>query len=151
MGVVQTFFINIGNYFTNLYFSKNYLQAGAIILLVFLLVVTLAQVRHHYVDWSLKGGIAGIFFGFLLALILEGFLLVAGRTALTEFLGWKNAPKPITTALDIGKQKLINVLGATDEIASSYAANSTTDDALNVLQSLNPDEIKKVKSILCQP
>lgn len=151
MPAVQAFFSNIGSYFINLYFSKNYLQAGAILILVFLLVITLAQVRHHYVHWSLKGGLVGIFFGFILALILEGFLLVAGRTVLTEFLGWKNAPKPITRALDIGKEKLTNVLGAADQMTPLNTNNSTTDDALNVLQSLNPDEMRKIKAIICTP
>ena len=151
MSVVQTFFSNIGNYFINLYLTKNYIQAGAIVILVFLLILTLAQVRRHAAEWSIKGWFVGLFFGFLLTLILEGFLLVAGRTALTEFLGWKNAPKPITRALDIGKDKLTDVLGTTDQISSSYTNNSTTDDALNVLQSLNPDEMRKIKAIICTP
>ena len=151
MQAVQIFFSNIGNYFINLYLSKNYIQAGAIVILVFLLILTLAQVRRHMTEWSLKGWAVGLLFGFLLTLILEGFFLVAGRTALTEFLGWKNAPKPITRALDIGKDKLTDVLGATDQISYSYTNNSTTDDALNVLQSLNPDEMRKIKAIICTP
>lgn len=151
MQAIQSFFSNIGNYFLNLYFSKNYLQAVAIIVLVFLLVLTLAQVRRHYVHWSIKGGLVGIFFGFILALILEGFLLIAGRTALTEFLGWKDAPKPVATALDIGRKKLVNVLGVNDEIPPINANNTTTDDALNVLQSLNPSEMRKIKAIICTP
>lgn len=151
MPAVQGFFSNIGNYFINLYLTKNYIQAGAIVILVFLLILILAQIRHHAAEWSLKGWIVGLFFGFLLTLILEGFLLIAGRTALTELLGWKNAPKPITRALDIGKDKLTNVLGVTDQIPASYAGNTTTDDALNVLQSLNPDEMRKIKAIICTP
>ena len=152
MSTVQNFFANIGSYLSNLYFSTNYLQAGAIIVLVFLLILTLAQVRHHFVHWSLKGGIAGLFFGFLLALFVEGFLLIAGRTAVTEILGWKNAPKPIKTALDLGHDKLINVLGVTEEIPTSNASNeSTVDEVLTVLQSLNPSEIKKIKAIICTP
>lgn len=151
MQSIQSFFVNIGNYFLNLYFSKNYLQAVAIIVLVFLLVLTLAQVRRHYVHWSIKGGLVGIFFGFILALILEGFLLIAGRTALTEFLGWKDAPKPVATALDIGRKKLVNVLGVKDEIPSINANNTTTDDALNILQSLSPSEMRKIKAIICTP
>ncbi len=152
MGIISAFFSNVGNYFADLYFSKNYLQAGAILVLIFLLVITLAQIRHHYVDWSIKGGIVGIFFGFLLALILEGFLIIGGRTAVTEFLGWKNAPKPIKTALDIGKVKLINVLGVTDEIPNSFASdNPSAEDAIDLLQNLDPAETKKVKALICEP
>lgn len=152
MSTVQSFFANIGNFFSNLYFSTNYLQAGAIVVLIFLLVLTLAQVRSHFVHWSLKGGLVGLFFGFILALIVEGFLLIAGRTAVTEILGWKNAPKPIKTALDLGHEKLVNVLGTSDQIPTSKASGeSTVDDALTVLQSLNPNEIKKIKAIICTP
>ncbi|MEK7168486.1 MAG: hypothetical protein AAB778_00565 [Patescibacteria group bacterium] len=143
MGAVQTFFGNIGNYFVNLYFSKNYLQAGAIIVLLFLLVISLAQFRHHFVKWSIKGGLVGLFFGFLLTLILEGFLLVSGHTILTSVFGWKNPPKPFSTALDLGKEKLTNTLGVITEPSSK--------DIISNMQSLNPDEIRKIKAIICQP
>lgn len=120
------------------------LQAIAIVFLIFLLILTLAQVRHHYVNWSFKGALFGIFFGFILALILEGFLLIKGRTAITEVLGWKNAPRPLQVALDLGKGKLVQVLGAYDQIPES-------SHALQVLQSLNPEDRKKIKVLLCQP
>lgn len=129
-----------------------YLEAGAVILLLFILILTLAQVRRHYVNWSLKGGVVGIFFGFLLALILEGFLLIGGKTAITEVLGWKNAPKPILVALDAGRGKLIQVLGIQDPIPSSQAKeNATVQSAIQTLQSLNPADMKKVKSLICTP
>lgn len=148
MQSVQSFLNNIGSYFVNLYLSKNYLQAGAIIILVFLLVVTLAQVRHHYVSWSLKGGLFGLLFGFLLTLILEGFLLVSGHTILTSVFGWKNPPKPFSTALDIGKEKLTNTLGVTTE---SSPTEPSSKDIISTMQNLNPDEIRKVKAIICTP
>jgi len=130
----------------------SYLQAGAIIFLIFLLVLSLAQLRRHYVDMSFKGAVFGIFFGFLLALFLEGFLIIGGRTAITEVLGWKNAPKPLSVALDAGREKLIKVLGITDKIPSSNAQEVTSvDNAVSVLQSLNPADVKKVKALFCQP
>ncbi len=130
----------------------SYLQAGAIVFLIFLLVITLAQVRRHYIDWSFKGAVFGIFFGFLLALILEGFLIIGGKTALTEVVGWKNAPKPLSVALDAGRNQLIQVLGITDEIPSSNAKEvGSVDSAVSVLQSLTPTDTKKVKAIFCQP
>lgn len=86
-------------------------QAAAIVFLVFLLILTLAQVRRHFIDWSFKGAGFGIFFGFLLAIILEGFLLINGKTALIQFLGWKNAPKPVSVALEAGRTELLKVLG----------------------------------------
>ena|SRR5688572_1524074 len=138
--------------FGNFSMPVSFLQAGAIVFLIFLLVLTLAQVRRHYVDWSFKGALFGIFFGFLLALILEGFLIIGGRTAITEVLGWKNAPKPLSVALDAGRTKLIQVLGIQDQIPTTNAQEvSSVDSAVTVLQSLNPSDMKKVKSLICQP
>ena len=103
-------------------FAPNYMQAGLIILLLFFLILVVAQLRNKFVTWSMKGSMMGIFFGFLLALILEGFLIIGGKTAVTELFGWKEAPKPVAVALDMGKEKLVNVLGVTDEIPSSFAS-----------------------------
>lgn len=136
----------------SLKFAPNYLQAGSIVVLLFILVLTLAQLRQKFVHWSMKGSLIGIFFGFLLALILEGFLIIGGKTAVTELLGWRNAPKPVTVALDKGKEKLVDVLGVTDEIPSSVASEDpTVDEAIGLLQSLDPSEIKKVKALICNP
>jgi len=131
--------------------NANTYRAIAIVVLVFLLVLTLAQVRRHFIDWSFKGASVGIFFGFLLALILEGFLIIGGRTVLTEVMGWKNAPKPLQVAVDNGRNKLVQVLGVTDPIPQSYASeNQTSESVVETLQSLHPDEIKKVKSLICE-
>ena len=143
----KTLSFNVGK----LEIAPTYWQAGAIVVLLFLLIISLAQVRHHMVNWSLKGAVTGIIFGFILALILEGFLLIGGRTAITEILGWKSAPKPITVALDKGRSKLVDVLGVTEEIPSSDAFDNSSDSVIKQIQSLDPSEIKKVKSILCEP
>lgn len=146
--VVGKFDINIGK----LSFPISYLQAAAIVFLIFILILLMAQFRRHFFDWSIKGAVFGIFFGFLLALILEGFLIIGGRTAITGVLGWKNAPAPISLALDAGRNKLIQVLGIKDAVPSSLAKeNATVTGAVNLLQSLNPSDIKKVKTIFCQP
>jgi hypothetical protein len=144
----KTFTLNLGNFSVPI----PYWQAGAIVFLVFLLILTMANFRKHYVDWSLKGGIVGIFFGFLLALILEGFLLIGGKTAITEVLGWKNPPAPLAQVLDAGRTQLIRVLGVKTEIPSSYAKdNITIQNAMETVQSLNPSDLVKVKNILCAP
>ena len=132
-------------------FSPSYIQAGAIVLLLFLLVLSMAQLRKYFVNWSLKGALFGIFFGFIFALFLEGFLIIGGRTALTELIGWKNAPKPIVNILDAGRSKLVEVLGVTDEIPSLSAKESIKAlDFIDLFQSLNPSEGKKVKNLICR-
>jgi hypothetical protein len=96
--------------------APTYWEAVAIVFLLFLLVFTLARVRWLYVHWSMgKGSIAMLVWGFILALIVEGFFWIGGNTLFTKVLGWENAPKPIGTVLDIGRGRLVNVLGTQDE------------------------------------
>ena len=129
--------------------SPTYLYAGAIVFLLFLLVLTLAQVRRHFLNWSLKGGIFGIALGFFLALILEGFMIIGGKTVVTEILGWKNAPKPILTALEAGRNKLVNVLGVTDEIEVSEAGGPPESKVIDLYQSLSPAQQEEVRYEVC--
>jgi len=131
--------------------ATNYIQVAGVVVLLFILVMMMARFRHHYVHWSMKGAVFGIFWGFLLALILEGFLIISGRTALTEILGWKKAPKPILVVLDAGRNKLTKVLGITSEVPSSMAnEEKKAQDVIDLLQSLSPDETQKAKSLICQ-
>jgi hypothetical protein len=142
----NTFTLTLGKFSV----PVTYWQAMGIVFLLFILVLVMANFRKHYVDWSLKGGVIGIFFGFLLALVLEGFLIIGGKTALTEVLGWKNPPSAIAHVLDAGRDQLVKVLGAQTEIPTSYAKeNINIQDALNTLQNLNPNDVKKVKNIFC--
>lgn len=135
-------------------FSPSYVQAGAIVFLLFILILTLAQLRRHFVDWSLKGALVGLFFGFLLALILEGFLIIGGRTAITQVLGWKNPPKLVANLLEAGRGKLIKVLGEEIEIQIPETVakiNPTFTEAVSFFQSLNPTEAQKFRSLICKP
>jgi len=144
----QTFDFNLGK----LSFSPSYFQAGAIVVLLFLLIITMAQVRRHFLRWSAKGGLFGIFLGFLLALIVEGFLIIGGKTAFTEIIGWQNAPKPIRVALEAGRGRLVNVLGVSEDIpVLSAEATSSKDKILEEFQSLAPDEAKSVRQMICTP
>lgn len=142
---IVNYYLNYIKYFVlGFDIRTNYLQAIAVSVLLFLLVLTLASVRKHFVHWSMKGGLMGLFFGVLLTVIVEGLLLVSGHTFLTSVLGWKNPPKPFSTALDIGKQKLTNVLGVSSD-------NPSVEDAINVIQTLDPNETAKIKGIICTP
>ncbi|KKR63019.1 MAG: hypothetical protein UU03_C0016G0004 [Candidatus Woesebacteria bacterium GW2011_GWA1_40_45] len=142
------FNLNLGN----LSFSPSYLQAGIVLVLIFLLVLTMAQVRRHFIEWSFKGALFGIFFGFLLALILEGFLIVGGKTAITEIVGWKNAPQPILSFLDASRSQLVSVLGVSTEIPSSNAKIKTApEEVLRSFQALSPSDLAKVKKLICAP
>lgn len=129
-----------------LYFSPNLLQAILVVFLIFLLIITFASLRHRYLGWHIKGILPGLGFGFALALILEGFLLIGGKTVLTEVIGWKSAPKPISTALDSGRSKLVDVLGVTAPIPESNACTlqnaSSIHDAIDQLPQKEKDILK---------
>ena len=141
----RTFNVPLGGYV----FAPSYLHAAAIVFLLFLLVLTLAQVRRHFLNWSIKGGIFGIALGFFLALILEGFMVIGGKTVVTEILGWKNAPKPILTALEAGRSKLVNVLGVTDAIETSEAGGPAQGKVIELYQTLTPDQQDLVRYQIC--
>lgn len=127
-------------------------QIVAIVVLLFFLVLTMASVRRHFLEWSVKGAGFGVVLGFILALIIEGFLLIGGRTALTEVLGWKNAPKPIQVAIDQSRERFISVLGVTDEVPSSSAAErSNVDQMIQSYQQLDDDDSKAVQDYICTP
>lgn len=134
------------------YFSLPYIEVAILVFLIFLLIITWAQLRRHNIDWSLKGILFGTIFGFLLALVLEGFLITQGGTVITGVLSWRSAPAPISIVLDAGRNKLIQVLGIKDQVTSALVKeNVTVTTAIDFLQSMNPGDIKKVKTIFCQP
>lgn len=136
----------------NLVFTPSYLHAAAIVFLIFLLVLTLARLRRMYVSWSLSGALKMLGLGFVLAIIIEGFFLLGGRTLLTEIIGWENAPKPIVRVLDVGREKLVDVLGVDQEIPQSVAEEKmTVESVIGAYQSLPPDEAEELKNILCAP
>jgi len=144
------FNLNLGKFS----FSSSYVQAGAVVALLFILVLMLAQLRRHLFDWSIKGALFGLFFGFLLALVLEGFLIIGGKTAVTQVLGWKDPPKPLENILEVGRNKLIQILGEEVEIkipAAITKLNPTLKDGITFFQSLNPSEAQKLKNFICKP
>jgi hypothetical protein len=128
-----------------------YFEAFLVVFLIFVLILSFAQFRRHTVNWSIKGIVFGTFFGFMLALIIEGFLIIKGGTILTGVLGWKNAPAPISVALDAGRAKLTQVLGANVGSPSAVLnGNSNVNNVIQILQNLNPNDVKNVKAILCR-
>lgn len=138
--------------FNNFSLPVKYWEILGIIILLFLLVLLLGQARRKMSNWSLRGVIFGVFFGFLLALTMEGFLLIGGKTALSEVFGWKNPPAPVAQALDVGRGQLVKVLGAETQIPSANAM--TTSSATSIIenyQSLTSSDASRVKNIICRP
>jgi hypothetical protein len=133
--------------------TPTYWQAAVLIILLFLLVFTLARMRYLYVNWHLgKHSISLFFWGFLLALIIEGFFIIGGRTLFTEILGMKNVPKPFSTILNIGRNRLITVLGVTDQVPSSTAKeNPDSEYIFKLYNDLPRSEADKLYHQICKP
>ena len=136
-----------------IYVEPTYWMAGAIVLLIFLLLFTVARIRWLYVHWNLgKSSMSMLFWGFLLAFIVEGFFILGGRTLFTEILGWKSEPKPISTLLDISRAKMIGVMGVTDEIPDSSAKEPPTYQSIvGDFESLSSDDKEAAKNFICAP
>jgi hypothetical protein len=128
----------------------SYIQAILIVVMLFLLIYTLGHLRHTYVGWSVKGIMPGLTFGFALAIILEGLFLIGGKTVFSELIGWKDAPKPVSTVLDASREKLVDVLGVKDEIPSSRASEpDTAASILSRVDRLDTNEKDKLQELLC--
>lgn len=130
-----------------------YWEAATIILLIFLLIFTLARMRYIYVHWHLsKTSLAMMFWGFVLTVILEGFLWLSGRTVLTTMLGWKNPPKPIAATLETGRDHLREVLGETAEIDSAKAKEPVTYQSVVFdYKELSDEDKSTVQKFVCTP
>jgi len=125
--------------------EPTYWQAGIMVLLIFLLLFTLARMRYLYTHWSLgKSSLSMAFWGFLLAIALEGLLILSGRTLFTEVLGWENAPKPISTVLVISRNKLVDVLGISKE-------SPTREGVVVDYEGLSEEEMIQVQNYICNP
>ncbi|MFC1600708.1 hypothetical protein ACFL25_01360 [Patescibacteria group bacterium] len=121
-------------------------------LLAFMLLFTIARVRYLYVHWNLsKTSLSFLFYGFLFALILEGVFIISGRTMFTQILGWENAPKPISTLLDTSRNKLVDVLGITEEISASYASEPPTyKSVVGDYENLDVEDKETVRGFICE-
>jgi hypothetical protein len=134
--------------FKGIQVEPTYWMAGTIVILIFMLLFTLARLRYLYVHWNLgKSSISMIFWGFILAMVIEGFLIISGKSLLTLVFGWESAPKPISTVLDVGRSRLINVLGAQDEDTN---INPSAKLILEY-QQLSTEEATVIKSFVCEP
>lgn len=90
--------------------APNLWQAIAIVVLIFVLLLIVAYMSRSFMSWSLWGAWVWVLVGFLLAFVLEGFLLVSGRSVITTLIGWKNAPKPVQNVLNASHEKLLESL-----------------------------------------
>ncbi len=132
--------------------SPSYSQAAIVLVLTFLFLLSLARVRRMFIHWSLgRHSIAIFVWGFIVALIVEGFFILAGRTMFTEVLGLKNVPKPISSFIELGRNRVYQVLGESVEIKESSAVGGQNAESLiKTFFLLDKNEQKEVKDRICR-
>ena len=123
--------------------SSNYVQAGVVIALVFLVILIMAKATRSYMSWYTSGWWIWMVLGFLLAVAIEGFFVINGSTVFTAFLGWKDAPKPIRAVVDSGRENLVKVLGESDN-------EPNRETLLTDYSSLDPEVASEVKENICR-
>ena len=127
----------------NVSFSPGIVQAGVIVILIFFLLLVMARITRTYIGWYTSGWYIWVILGFLFAVVIEGFFVVSGSTLFTSILGWRHAPKPLQSALDTGRGKLLNVLGAQDEVR-------TASFVLTTYEKLDSTSRFEVESAICK-
>lgn len=90
--------------------SVNDTKAIIVVFFLFLTLLLLAKMSRSYLSWYMSGWFIWLFLGFLLAVLVEGLLLVSGRTIFTEVLSLENAPRPVQEFIDAGRYRLTDVV-----------------------------------------
>jgi|GEM_PF-622451 len=131
-------------------FSPTYLQAGIVILCLFLFIFTFSLVQRHQTQLTIKGVMPGIALGFTLALLIEAIFLVGGKTVITELLGWKNAPKPISNAIEISRSRFVEVLGINSTVPEGKAKEKfRAEELMQRYEELSNSEKENLKRLIC--
>lgn len=87
--------------------------------------------------------------GFILAIILEGFLIMSGKTIFVQIIGLENMPKPISTFLDESRQELVEVLGE-DQSCEIESLDSTINATLDAYSQLPDDQKTTIQKVICE-
>ena len=136
--------------FGNFHIAPSYLQAAAMVVFIFLLVLVLAAMSRGFISWSMTGWYIWTALGFLLALVIEGLFIASGTTVLTQLLGWTNPPKIVNVALESGREKLINVLVKEGRVIKVEEKTASSQSVLQDFESLSPEEAEEIKPLICE-
>lgn len=135
----------------NIHVTGNTVQATFIIIVVFLFALLLGVARHHMLAWSIKGAWFGIFFGILLTLLVEAFLLVGGRTALVETLNNEKIPKTVRNTIREGTREISNSLNNEIPMLSAQDQQDPTKNVISLFSSLKREDQQTVERAICLP
>ncbi|MBI4058882.1 hypothetical protein HY404_01425 [Candidatus Microgenomates bacterium] len=125
-------------------------QAVLIIGGIFLVALLLGVTRHHMLEWSIKGAGFGILLGVVLTLVVEGFLLVGGRTAVAEVLRNKNTPVAIRSFIQDNMMQLAQAIGSPPQVLNA-ATSATSGEVVENFNNLSVKEQSKARTQICAP
>lgn len=119
---------------------------------VFLFTLLLGLARHHMLAWSIKGAWFGFLLGMVLLLILEGFLLVGGKTAISELVKNKRTPENVRVFLEKNMTELAQSLSNNPKaLGASTKSGNPSASFVSQFENLPRGEQDAVKEEICQP
>lgn len=126
-------------------------QAMLIIIGVFLFTLVLGLARHHMLVWSIKGAGFGIVMGAILMLILEGILLVGGKTAVGEIVKNNSTPDNVRVFLQKNMSELASQIGAEPGTLGAASEKIDPEVVISEFKNLESLEQKAVQEAICKP
>lgn len=126
-------------------------QAVVIIIGVFLITLVLGLARHHMLAWSIKGAGFGIVMGAVLMLVLEGILLVGGKTAVGEIVKNTSTPENVRVFLQKNMSELASQIGTEPGTLGAASEQTGPEVIISEFKNLESLEREKVQEAICKP
>ena len=133
------------------YVSPGAQKAFFIGLGIFLFLLLFAFTRHHMLSWSIRGAWFGIVLGIVVALAVEAFLLVGGRTLVVEAIKNERTPKSVRVFLQENLTELAQSLAGEPKTLSAAEEATGAADVVLEFQRLPPLERQKARQLICTP
>lgn len=127
-------------------------QQGILIIIgVFFVTLLLGLTRHHMLSWSMKGAGFGVVAGMLLTLVLEGLLLVGGKTAVAEIVRNESAPPAVRVFLQKNMSELADLIGPESTTLGTASVKGVPEGLVTEYKKLTSQEQTQVRNAVCAP
>lgn len=142
---LNEFLVNFGSFV-----SPQYQQALIIGIGVFLIILLLGVTRRHMLNWSIKGAWFGVVFGIVVTLLVQGLLLVGGKTAVVEVVRNEKTPKNVRVFLQENITELAQSLASEPKTLGAQE-ELNFQDFIDGFSTLPKKDQQKVKNLICEP
>lgn len=127
-------------------------QQGILIIIgIFFFTLLLGATRHHMLHWSLKGAGFGLVLGIIVTLVLEGVLLVGGKTAIAQAIKNNNTPPDVRIFLQKNLSELAQLIESSPTTLGASSDGALSGQIAEAYKDLNSKEQKQVRDAVCTP